>query len=130
MFKLRVLFILTGMACAPLAPAADFEKLTVPDNLALTVDPIDATGSVLISVVNKLGKTSRVDLHGDNLISAASHLPPHGATIRFSLSAAAETAELTHEDLASNQELPVRVLVHHLIEPGDYRSEEHTSELQ
>lgn len=120
MFKLRVLFILTGMACAPLAPAADFEKLTVPDNLALTVDPIDATGSVLISVVNKSGKTSRVDLHGDNLISAASHLPPHGATIRFSLSAAAETAELTHEDLASNQELPVRVLVHNLIEPGDY----------
>jgi hypothetical protein len=120
MLKLRTLFVLTAMACAPLAGAADFEKLTVPDNLALTIDPFDATGSVLISVVNKSGKTSRVDLHGDSLISAASHLPPHGASIEFSLSTAPETAELTTADLPSNQELPVRVLVHNLIEPGDY----------
>jgi hypothetical protein len=120
MFKLRALLISTVMACVPLARAADFEKLTVPDNLALTIDPIDATGSILISVVNKSAKTSRVDLHGDSLISATSHLPPHGASIKFSLSGAAETAELTHEDLASNQDLPVRVLINNLIEPGDY----------
>jgi len=69
MWKIRALTFLIVMACAPLAGAADFEKLTVPDNLALTIDPLDATGSVVISMVNKSGKTSRIDLQGDSLIS-------------------------------------------------------------
>ena len=122
MWKIRALTFLIVMACAPLAGAADFEKLTVPDNLALTIDPLDATGSVVISLVNKSGKTSRIDLHGaTSLISAATHLPSHGATIQLARSGGgAETTELTSEDLPSNQELLVRVLVHNLVEPGDY----------
>ena len=47
MSKIRTLTFLIVIVCAPLANAADFEKLTVPDNLALTIDPFDATGSVL-----------------------------------------------------------------------------------
>src|ERR1022692_1705788 len=121
MWKIRALTFLIVMACAPLAGAADFEKLTVPDNLALTIDPLDATGSVVISLVNKSGKTSRIDLQGDSLISAATHLPSHGATIQLARpGGGAETTELTSEDLPSNQELSVRVLVHNLVEPGDY----------
>jgi hypothetical protein len=120
MWKIRALTFLIGIVCAPPASAADFEKLAVPDNLVLTIDPVDASGSVLISLINKSGKTSRIDLHGDGVISTATHLPSHGATVHLSRSGGSEATELTSEDLPSNQELAVRVLVHNLIEPGDY----------
>jgi hypothetical protein len=121
MWKIRSLTFLIVIACATIADAAEFEKLTVPDNAALTIDPLDAIGSVLISVVNKSGRSSRVDLHGDSLISVGTHLPSHGATIQLARpGGAAETTELTSEDLPPNQELSVRVLVHNLVEPGDY----------
>ncbi len=121
MGKIGAIGFLMVTAWASVAGAADFEKLTVPEGLIVTIDPLNASGSVVFVVANKSGKPSRVGLHADSPLSAATRLPAHGATVQLTGSGGtAGNAASTSEDLPAGQDLAINVQVKDLVEPGDY----------
>lgn len=119
MYATRILMSLLAISIGPSVPAAEFEKLSMPDGLAFTVDPLTGVGSVRFSLVNKSGRPSKLDLRSEGLAGVASHLPPHWVKLDLKVSASPR-ADISTQSLNPNESMDFAATVSDLVEPGDY----------
>jgi hypothetical protein len=107
------------------APAADFRKLSVPEGLAITIDPMKSVAaSEPFNITNETATPSSLDLRLDSFVSNSTHLPSHVGDARLSLdkieSPKGQSDGSLSGVLAPKATIVARIEIRGFIETGDY----------
>jgi hypothetical protein len=98
---------------------ADFEKLSAPENLAITIDPLQPVASITFPISNGTAKPSSLNLRLEGFTGTLTHVAPHDATVKLFLNGVESTLKQP-DILAPKGEIYARIDVTELTESGEY----------